>query len=355
MQVCWLSIDPLRKKIDFYPYNIAVRIEKAYREQKETSRLYCILGSDFFDSTIHFKTNGSCYQTTLGISFKNNFHKKPGYRSVKRIIKYPDSDNNITIHCHNAYGELRIIENNSDININIRVDKILTGTIPSNCLINCDTLYKINLNNYRHWTNEDLLSGNLDDYIIVWQWCNGMPEYQGNLNALSEKWWRPYMYMENAIIEEAFSNNLQSVNINIPNCGMFTVKFIQDHMYASQYSCKSYKNKFVRRVIKTVGELKNILDNLEPLPINIYKLINTIPEETIPPEFICSITQDIMRNPVKTVDGHTYDKPGILRWFETKNTSPLTGLPIPSKSLIPNKDLHTKIEKFINDILVDKK
>ena len=48
-EVCWLSIDPVMRKVDFYPKNIAVRIEKCYSEREPYSAKACVLGSDFFN------------------------------------------------------------------------------------------------------------------------------------------------------------------------------------------------------------------------------------------------------------------------------------------------------------------
>ena len=48
------------------------------------------------------------------------------------------------------------------------------------------------------------------------------------------------------------------------------------------------------------------------------------------------ITLNIFQDPVITADGHTYDRSSIERWFLNNNTSPLTGLVLPNKDLIPN-------------------
>ena len=66
--ICWLSVDPVRRKVDFYPRNIAAKIEKKYQERDPWDRGGISLGSDFFNSTIHFHPSGSLYQTTPGIS-----------------------------------------------------------------------------------------------------------------------------------------------------------------------------------------------------------------------------------------------------------------------------------------------
>ena len=53
-----------------------------------------------------------------------------------------------------------------------------------------------------------------------------------------------------------------------------------------------------------------------------------------------------MNDPVKTVDGQTYDRFGILKWFEQHNTSPLTGLVLTSKNLLSNIELKEKITEY---------
>eukprot|EP01027_Heterolobosea_sp_BB2_P013472 GEZU01019437.1.p1 GENE.GEZU01019437.1~~GEZU01019437.1.p1 ORF type:complete len:476 (-),score=80.38 GEZU01019437.1:142-1443(-) len=69
----------------------------------------------------------------------------------------------------------------------------------------------------------------------------------------------------------------------------------------------------------------------------------------VPPEFLCPITHDIMRDPVITVDGHVYDRMAIARWFATHSppTSPLTNQKLESTQLIPNTKLKQQIEQFV--------
>jgi Mg-chelatase subunit ChlD len=63
-----------------------------------------------------------------------------------------------------------------------------------------------------------------------------------------------------------------------------------------------------------------------------------------PPEFTCHITHEVMRDPVSTADGHTYDRRGIEGWFAAGGkTSPATGLPLPHQGLVPNFALRTAI------------
>lgn len=62
---------------------------------------------------------------------------------------------------------------------------------------------------------------------------------------------------------------------------------------------------------------------------------------------ICPISQEIMKDPVILVaDGHTYDRPFISEWLRLHNTSPMTGLRVGTKELVPNIALRNVIVDF---------
>lgn len=63
-------------------------------------------------------------------------------------------------------------------------------------------------------------------------------------------------------------------------------------------------------------------------------------------QFICPITQEIMRNPVIAEDGHTYEKDAIENWLEKSPTSPMTRQQISSEKLIPNLALKQLIDQW---------
>jgi hypothetical protein len=68
--------------------------------------------------------------------------------------------------------------------------------------------------------------------------------------------------------------------------------------------------------------------------------------QDVPSEFIDTITMDVMDDPVITCDGQTYDRKSIEEWLKVRNTSPLTGAPLPSKKLTPNISLRKMIDEF---------
>ena len=67
-----------------------------------------------------------------------------------------------------------------------------------------------------------------------------------------------------------------------------------------------------------------------------------------PNEFLCSITGQIMVDPVTTSGGHTYEWNAISRWFrEGNNTDPATGLKLNNNILYPNHALRSAIRNFV--------
>ena len=67
----------------------------------------------------------------------------------------------------------------------------------------------------------------------------------------------------------------------------------------------------------------------------------------VPDDYICSITAEIMTDPVCTADGFTYEREAITEWLRTNNTSPLTGATLESKVLIPNLSFRSIICRFV--------
>ena len=69
--------------------------------------------------------------------------------------------------------------------------------------------------------------------------------------------------------------------------------------------------------------------------------------EEIPEEFICPITQDVMRNPVLCSDGFVYEKAAIEEWLiSRRKTSPMTNLPMTSTTLVCQTELLSRIREF---------
>lgn len=66
-------------------------------------------------------------------------------------------------------------------------------------------------------------------------------------------------------------------------------------------------------------------------------------------EFVCPITYEVLRDPFVAMDGHTYEKTAIEKWFKTNhNISPRNGEPIDT-NIVPNLNLKKLIQDMINE------
>lgn len=70
-------------------------------------------------------------------------------------------------------------------------------------------------------------------------------------------------------------------------------------------------------------------------------------EVPIPASFLCPISREIMRDPVATVDGYTYERRPIQEWFHLGHqTSPMTGLVLRQLTLAPEVSLRRAIQEY---------
>lgn len=77
-------------------------------------------------------------------------------------------------------------------------------------------------------------------------------------------------------------------------------------------------------------------------------------EIDVPEDFVCSITHEIMMDPVLCEDGFSYERAAILEWFgKDKNTSPMTNSVLTSTELFENNKLKQEIKKYLMKLDVD--
>jgi Mg-chelatase subunit ChlD len=67
---------------------------------------------------------------------------------------------------------------------------------------------------------------------------------------------------------------------------------------------------------------------------------------SIPNEFMCPISMDLMTDPVMAPDGHTYERSAITEWLSTHNTSPITRVHMTVAELQTNFALKNAIERW---------
>eukprot|EP00047_Mylnosiga_fluctuans_P023814 m.146511 g.146511 ORF g.146511 m.146511 type:complete len:568 (+) comp9697_c0_seq25:130-1833(+) len=64
--------------------------------------------------------------------------------------------------------------------------------------------------------------------------------------------------------------------------------------------------------------------------------------------FLCPITHEIMRDPVSTADGHTFEREAIERWLASSSRSPITNLPLPTREVTANYALRKATMEFLS-------
>uniref|UniRef100_A0A6V7QS59 RING-type E3 ubiquitin transferase n=1 Tax=Ananas comosus var. bracteatus TaxID=296719 RepID=A0A6V7QS59_ANACO len=78
-------------------------------------------------------------------------------------------------------------------------------------------------------------------------------------------------------------------------------------------------------------------------------LCNSI-EMSIPDEFRCPITLDLMRDPVIVSSGHTYDRSSITRWLDSgRHSCPKSGKRLIHTAVIPNYAVKGLMEQWCRD------
>jgi len=76
-----------------------------------------------------------------------------------------------------------------------------------------------------------------------------------------------------------------------------------------------------------------------------FNIVTSKNKKTIPEEFICPLSKNIMTEPVIIADGSVFERREIINWFKNNNTNPLTFNPIDTKIIIPNINLKKLIKK----------
>ncbi|KAK7867866.1 hypothetical protein R5R35_008616 [Gryllus longicercus] len=75
---------------------------------------------------------------------------------------------------------------------------------------------------------------------------------------------------------------------------------------------------------------------------------DALPDEEPPPEFLCPITHEVMRDPVICSDGFTYERAALSEWLLGRRfSSPMTNVPLSSSRLLPNVALRRRILEWM--------
>jgi len=151
---------------------------------------------------------------------------------------------------------------------------------------------------------------------------------------------------------------------NYGNIYSFTYKGSYSKYISSNWKCWC-NHKYEKKLSKTIIDIINlIIENVcftqtindtnhfqsiiqGIVKIKINKQLEKNNNQNIDYNFICSITHEIMTDPVITSDGHTYERSAIEKWLNYNNQSPMTREIITKDSIVPNIALRDIISKHL--------
>ena len=107
----------------------------------------------------------------------------------------------------------------------------------------------------------------------------------------------------------------------------------------------NYHNKIVDELAlnKNFSSEKNYKEKITDTDIE------NLDDEKFMDMMFCPISLEIMKDPVVTHEGITYDRKSIEKWLEKNNYCPQTKNPLSKKNLVPNYALKQIIDEFIRN------
>ncbi|NXU17863.1 WSDU1 protein, partial [Pardalotus punctatus] len=91
--------------------------------------------------------------------------------------------------------------------------------------------------------------------------------------------------------------------------------------------------------IESLGWRSKLLQKIEEL--------RTTVSVSVPDEFLCPITRELMKDPVIAADGYSYEREAMENWISSRRSSPMTNLPLHSLMLTPNRTLKMAISRWL--------
>ncbi len=105
--------------------------------------------------------------------------------------------------------------------------------------------------------------------------------------------------------------------------------------------CLEARRKKRPELLDLISELEEVRRGTEALPADVHPQAPNYMDS-----FHCPLTMEVMRDPVITADGQSYERAEIESWFALgKRMSPLTGAELPSTHLTPNIALRNAIQE----------
>lgn len=69
-------------------------------------------------------------------------------------------------------------------------------------------------------------------------------------------------------------------------------------------------------------------------------------DDAVPSRFVCPLTLEVMRYPLMTRAGHSFERTAILSWLRRNDSHPLTREPLSPRDLVMNRALQAEIQAW---------
>ncbi|CAN8251994.1 unnamed protein product [Cochlearia groenlandica] len=143
------------------------------------------------------------------------------------------------------------------------------------------------------------------------------------------------------MVEEAIGDDAEFMGILDVKAGSWPISETRE-LAALGLCCTELRRRdrpdLKEQIIPALERLRKVVDKAQ-------NLLSRTPSGP-PSHFFCPLLKGVMNEPCVAADGYTYDREAIEDWLREKDTSPVTNLPLPNKSLLANYTLYSAIMEW---------
>ncbi|XP_071602386.1 WD repeat, SAM and U-box domain-containing protein 1 isoform X2 [Heliangelus exortis] len=176
-----------------------------------------------------------------------------------------------------------------------------------------------------------LATGSMDKTVNIWQFDLEQPCAGSCVEA------------ESQVAVEDWSEDDVSAWLSAENLVDFVELFKKNNIDGKELLNLTRESLTNELKIESLGLRSKVLQKIEGLRMKMTSLPVTVPDE-----FLCPITRELMKDPVIAADGYSYEREAMEHWIRTKRcSSPMTNLPLHSPMLTPNRTLKMAISHWL--------
>lgn len=129
--------------------------------------------------------------------------------------------------------------------------------------------------------------------------------------------------------------------------GQYADTFKENHIDGEELQNLTNETLSQDLSVKALGHRQKILRAVQVVKEQGFYSPGLPSDESVPDEYLCPITRQIMTDPVIAADGFSYERTSIQSWLRTGNhTSPMTNAPLAHTNLTPNRSLKQIIQRI---------